>query len=297
MLNRILTLALMLSVVICCIFVFTEDPPELEQTGPLPILMYHDVTDGLTSDNPMVVTTEKLEGDLCWLKENGYHTILPRELTAGEPLPEKPVMITFDDGYVSNYRLLFPLLQKYQMKAAICLIVSLTDEDPEGHGHLTWDMCREMQASGLVEIASHTYALHNLEQNGDYFAKGVNGIQRKTGESSWQFQMRVLTDLKKSRDILQRELGTAPQLFAYPYGETVTGRRGLPAAPVPHDGHHRKRGDRDPGGPLSSAAHFRLPGDAAGGSIVINGTMRPKIDAKNLSSRNPLRCKEFRELA
>ena len=106
------------------------------------------------------------------------------------------------------------------MKAAICLIVSLTDEDPEGHGHLTWDMCREMQASGLVEIGSHTYALHNLEQNGDYFAKGVNGVQRKTGESSWQFQMRVLTDLKKSRDILQRELGTAPQLFAYPYGET-----------------------------------------------------------------------------
>ena len=74
-----------------------------------------------------------------------------------------------------------------------------------------------------------------------------------------------------------------------------TGRRGLPAAPVPHDGHHRKRGDRDPGGPLSSAAHFRLPGDAAGGSIVINGTMRPKIDTKNISSRNPLRCKEFRE--
>ena len=52
MLNRILTLALMLSVVVCCIFVFTEDPPELEQTGPLPILMYHDVTDGPTSDNP-----------------------------------------------------------------------------------------------------------------------------------------------------------------------------------------------------------------------------------------------------
>lgn len=52
MLNRILTLALMLSVVICCIFVFTEDPPELERTGPLPILMYHDVTDAPTSDNP-----------------------------------------------------------------------------------------------------------------------------------------------------------------------------------------------------------------------------------------------------
>ena len=188
MLNRILTLALMLSVVVCCIFVFTEDPPELEQTGPLPILMYHDVTDGPTSDNPMVVTTEKLEGDLCWLKENGYHTILPRELTAGEPLPEKPVMITFDDGYVSNYRLLFPLLQKYQMKAAICLIVSLTDEDPEGHGHLTWDMCREMQASGLVEIGSHTYALHNLEQTATILQRESTASSARQGSRAGSFR-------------------------------------------------------------------------------------------------------------
>lgn len=279
MLNRILTLALMLSVVICCIFVFTEDPPELEQTGPLPILMYHDVTDGPTSDNPMVVTTEKLEGDLCWLKENGYHTILPRELTAGEPLPEKPVMITFDDGYVSNYRLLFPLLQKYQMKAAICLIVSLTDEDPEGHGHLTWDMCREMQASGLVEIASHTYALHNLEQNGLF----CQGSQRRPAQDRG-VELAVsdagLDGPEKEPGYLTARAWYCASTVCLPLRRDGTGRRGLPAAPVPHDGHHRKRGDRDPGGPLSSAAHFRLPGDAAGGSIVINGTMRPKIDTK-----------------
>ena len=190
----------------------------------LPILMYHHIHKSASQWGDHVVSPQTLEGDFQYLTAQGYTAVTVADLTAytqnGTPLPEKPIMITFDDGYVSNYRLLFPLLQKYQMKAAICLIVSLTDKDPEGHGHLTWDMCREMQASGLVEIASHTYALHNLEQNGDYFAKGVNGIQRKTGESSWQFQMRVLTDLKKSRDILQRELGTAPQLFAYPYGET-----------------------------------------------------------------------------
>ena len=221
MLNRILTLALMLSVVICCIFVFTEDPPELEQTGPLPILMYHDVTDGPTSDNPMVVTTEKLEGDLCWLKENGYHTILPRELTAGEPLPEKPVMITFDDGYVSNYRLLFPLLQKYQMKAAICLIVSLTDEDPEGHGHLTWDMCREMADSGLVEIGSHAYSLHNLgDLGGNFDPGGINGIQRDPEESDSAFEARVLGDIQKSHDRIAQEVGQPVTFFAYPFGIT-----------------------------------------------------------------------------
>ena len=237
---------------------------------PLPVLMYHHMVPDGQDCNDMTVTPGKFRSDLDTILAKGYTPVLPRELAAGESLPEKPILITFDDGYRSNYELLFPLLQAYQMKAVVSIMVYM--QDVSADNFLSWDMCREMQASGLVEIASHTYALHNLEQNGDYFAKGVNGIQRKTGESSWQFQMRVLTDLKKSRDILQRELGTAPQLFAYPYGETEPDaeaylRRLFPMTVIT-------------GGPLSSAAHFRLPGDAAGGSIVINGTMRPKIDTK-----------------
>ena len=217
MLNRILTLALMLSVVVCCIFVFTEDPPELEQTGPLPILMYHDVTDEPTSDNPMVVTTEKLEGDLRWLKENGYHTILPRELTAGEPLPEKPVMITFDDGYVSNYRLLFPLLQKYNMKAVISLIGSdseIASDDiyrVPSSCNLSWGEVALMAKSGLVEFGNHTYDLHRI-------AGGRKGANQKPGESVEAYHEMLSADLTKNQEKIASASGSVPLLFAWPYG-------------------------------------------------------------------------------
>ncbi len=119
----------------------------------LPVLMYHHVIPGWQECNEMTVTVERLEQDLQWLAENGYRTVLPRELAAGQPLPEKPVLLTFDDGYRSNYDLAYPLLQKYQAKAAIAVMAYM--QDNPGGNFLTWDMCREMTASGLVEIGSH----------------------------------------------------------------------------------------------------------------------------------------------
>ena len=68
----------------------------------------------------------------------------------GTPLPEKPVMITFDDGYYNNYLNAFPLLQEFQMKAVISIIVSETDkyseldENRENYSHLTWPQIQEM---------------------------------------------------------------------------------------------------------------------------------------------------------
>ena len=68
----------------------------------LPVLMYHHVVHDWQACNEMTVTVGRLEQDLQWLAEMGYHTILPRELAAGEPLPEKPILLTFDDGYRST---------------------------------------------------------------------------------------------------------------------------------------------------------------------------------------------------
>ena len=71
----------------------------------LPVRMYHHVVHDWQECNEMTVTEGRLERDLQWLAESGYESVLPRELAAGEPLPEKPVLITFDDGYRSNYDL------------------------------------------------------------------------------------------------------------------------------------------------------------------------------------------------
>ena len=157
--------------------------------------------------------------DLRWLTEHGYHTVLPRELAGGAPLPERPVLITFDDGYRSNYELLFPLLQAYQMKAVVSIMVYM--QDVSADGFLSWDMCREMAESGLVEIGSHAYFLHNLgELGGNFDPGGINGIQRDPEESDSAFEARVLGDIQKSHDRIAQEVGQPVTFFAYPFGIT-----------------------------------------------------------------------------
>lgn len=192
------------------------DPPPV---CPLPVLMYHHVVQDGQECNEMTVTAGRLEEDLKWLAGNGYTTVLPRELAAGEPLPEKPVLLTFDDGYRSSYELAYPLLEKYEAKAVISIMVYM---QAAGSGEfLSWDMCREMAASGLVEIGSHTYKLHNLDGRGGSFTPGgINGVQRKPEETDGEFQARVLDDIQQSYDLIEAELGQAPVFFAYPYGLT-----------------------------------------------------------------------------
>lgn len=198
------------------IYWILQSPKSVSYNADLPILMYHDLNDGSQPCNSMTVTSQRMESDLKWLSNNGYTTVLPHELASGITLPSKPIMITFDDGYRSNYDILYPLLKKYNMKAAISLVVADTDKHSEHF--LTWDMCREMINSGLVEIDSHTYNLHNPDTNGQYKNKGENGIQRHRWENPFKYKKRVLNDIKKSYDRITEETGQIPSMLAYPYG-------------------------------------------------------------------------------
>ncbi|NBI66020.1 hypothetical protein D1646_04180 [Pseudoflavonifractor sp. 60] len=171
------------------------------------VLMYHHFVEEGAKCNPWILTDVRFREDLQWLADHNYTTVLPSELAAGQPLPARAVMITMDDGYASNYRLAFPLLQEFQAKAVISLITQYTqDEDPL---YLTWDMCREMADSGLVEFGSHTHASHG---------EGECGIKRHKGESREEYEARILPDIQTSIDLITEHLGTAPQLFTYPNG-------------------------------------------------------------------------------
>ena len=218
-LNRRFLTVLVVFVLILAALAFLILPiqgQDLAVPTEIPILMYHHIVEPGNPCNAVTVTSDKFETDLKWLQENGYKTILPSDLIKHKRLPAKIVLLTFDDGYSSNYEFMFPLLKKYKMKAAVSLIVSLSETADAGH--LTWDMCREMKKSGLVEFGSHTYALHNPELHGNFNPDGVNGIQRKIGERPDAFERRVFTDLDKSKNRMQEELGVSPSFFAYPYG-------------------------------------------------------------------------------
>lgn len=185
-----------------------EPEPKPAKNNKLYVLMYHHFIQEGQDYNVWMLTDTRLREDLQWLSDHGYTTVLPSDLAAGTPLPAKAVMLTFDDGYDSNYTLAYPILQEFKAKAVISVVVKNTDEQKAGA--LTWSMCRDMARSGLVEIGSHTYNLH----------KEVAGISRYEGESQEDYEARVLPDLQTSIDLIQANMGVKPLFFAYPLGYT-----------------------------------------------------------------------------
>lgn len=210
------TLCLLGAGVLVCVLSFVLVRAVFFSKRPLYVLMYHHVVEDGEECNDMTVTVGRLKKDLIWLKAHGYQTVLPRELASGEPLPDRAVMITFDDGYLSNYELLYPALKEEGMKAVISVITCMPDRGDEHY--VSWEMCREMTESGLVEIGSHTYALHNLDASGLWVSGGPNGIQRAFGETDQSFRSRVLDDIQKSYDLIAENVGQPPTFLAYPFG-------------------------------------------------------------------------------
>ena len=123
----------------------------------VPVLMYHAVSDDLWGYWDLFVSPQTIEEELLYLQENGFDTIWFEDLSHIEDY-EKPVILTFDDGYDDNYTELFPLLQKYNAKATIFVIPKAI-----GTPHkMTAEQIYELSRSGLVSIQSHTDSHGNL---------------------------------------------------------------------------------------------------------------------------------------
>ena len=123
--------------------------------------MYHHIVEPLASANAverdLSVLPERFEQQLSYLKDAGYETIstidLVYHLTFGAPLPAKPIIITFDDGYVDNYTNAYPLLQEYGFSATFYIVTDYVDRGLTRY--MTWDQIEEMAAGGM-QIGSHS---------------------------------------------------------------------------------------------------------------------------------------------
>ncbi|WP_258040631.1 polysaccharide deacetylase family protein [Pseudanabaena sp. BC1403] len=182
---------------------FTPAPfPQISdraRTAKIPIIMYHDIT--AVKDVDWDVTPEDLEKHFQTLQEGGYTPItmdrMVNHLRTGAQLPEKPVLLTFDDNYVGQYKYAFPLLKKYNYPAVWSVhtrFVGTGGKKPKA----TWDQLREMQKSGLITVASHT----------------VNHLNMKNLSDS-EIEREVL----ESKKVLEKELGIPIDYFTYPEGE------------------------------------------------------------------------------
>lgn len=190
-------------------------------TIEVPIIMYHSLAGAGKSGTS--ISGEMFEADLQYLRENGYTAVTLLQLVDfvhhGVPLPERPVVLTFDDGYWNNYSIGLPLAKAYDMPFVLSVIgrdTEIWSENPAEslrHGHVTWAQIQEMADSGLVEIANHTWDLH---QN----ANGRKGAQIRPGESVAQYAAVLREDVGRLQTALAERVGTLPVSFVYPFGAT-----------------------------------------------------------------------------
>ncbi|MBB3111034.1 peptidoglycan/xylan/chitin deacetylase (PgdA/CDA1 family) [Paenibacillus phyllosphaerae] len=197
----------------------------------LPILMYHHFQTNQNAST--IVHPNMLEKQLAALSENGYMTLSAAEAQAyleGKRLfPLKPVYLTFDDGYESNYALAYPLLQKYNVKATIFVIASMMRKDEgvqqgdDAAPKLTWAQIAEMSASGLVDIQSHTYDLHRKGRvRGSKDERGLVTAPAYVGkrpETKAQFERKVLDDFIRSKEMIEHYTHRPVFVLCYPFGD------------------------------------------------------------------------------
>lgn len=186
----------------------------------LPVIMYHSIVDDSSKINQYTVTPEIIENDMKYLKNQGFETVLTEELVQyienDVPLPEKPVMITLDDGFYNNFCYLVPLLEKYDMKAVVSVVGEFVDSASQHDAHvpeysyLTWDDISEMSQHSCIEIGNHTYSMHSTD-----LRKGSSKLSYETPE---QYSEIFFQDINKLQNLLETNSGVIPVSFAYPFG-------------------------------------------------------------------------------
>ena len=197
----------------------------LAHTAPkikLPILMYHHMTVGGEFLGAYCINVYEFKNDLEYIKKNDYTPILTADLinyeTKGTPLPIKPIMITFDDGYESTYTYAYPLLKQYHMKAIISVIGKYTDDYSAGqdlnplYAYITWKQTKELTDSKIFEVQNHSYDMHQL--NGKRYGSG-----RIFGESETLYSEALTNDLAKTQKKIIEATGVPPTSFTYPFGK------------------------------------------------------------------------------
>ena len=186
----------------------------------LPVVMYHDISRNPAAWGAYVISEAELEADLQWLKAHGYETVSVRNLLDWEAgnftMPDKPCMITFDDGACSVEAYAEPLLKKYGFCAAAAVIGKVCSQFSENGEHdaelsnLSWEAAREMAERGTIEVICHTWDMHRLSPR--------KGCSRMRGESETAYREALTRDLGRFLEESADRGVYLTEAIAYPFG-------------------------------------------------------------------------------
>ncbi len=193
-------------------------------------LCYHDIPETPVEKDD--ISQKDFINQIEYLRTHGFSFVSAADVLAasrgGKPLPEKAVLITFDDAYEGFYRFVYPALRLYNIPAVLSVVTSWIDS-PETSGYkskrfMSWAQIREVSDSGLVTVASHSARLHrmlpvnpvgNIEPAPAAF---LYFPESRRYETEAEFRARVREDLAASLDTLTAKLGRRPAVLTWPYG-------------------------------------------------------------------------------
>lgn len=196
------------------------------ETRALPVVMYHSLLRDPARWGDYVVSPAQLERDLAYLQEQGYVFVTMAEVigfvSGAGTLPEKPALLTLDDGYLNNRVYLPEILARRDAHAVIAavgeyadLFTAREDHNPS-YAHMTWAELRDFAAEGRVELGCHSYYFHH---------QGARlGASRRRGESRSAWLEALCGDARAMRDRLTAQCGVTPRVMSIPTGRSATAR-------------------------------------------------------------------------
>ena len=209
------------------IVLWMQKVPQPENSGgcTLPVLLYHHFDENVTADT--VVSPGRFREQMIALKEAGYTTVTLRQIVdyveQGVPLPDKPILITMDDGYTSNLTIAAPILEELGMCATVFLIGIYEGETINPHSgnvlypaRFAYEAAAEWVEKGVLELQSHTYDMHQKAVDG---FSGRDGILRLVGEEDAAYRLALQMDAEAFSEKMKGR-GATEEVFAlaYPYG-------------------------------------------------------------------------------
>lgn len=227
-------------IIICMLSLFSAFAFAQDRYG---VLAYHSVVDESAAENqkqyfPQTISTQMLIKHFNWLKENGYNVISWQQVIDAEngkgTLPDNAVLLSFDDGYETMYNVVFPLLKAYNYPAVFAPVtgwldtpadqkIAYADKMLDRSVFATWSQVKEMEQSGLVEVASHTHNLHNginANPSGGQLPS-VIAPEYKNGkyETEDAYKNRLKSDFARTVQTLVNRIGKKPRVMVWPYGQ------------------------------------------------------------------------------
>ncbi len=199
----------------------SEPTPLPAQTAvDLPVVMYHHIAESPSQQGEYVISPEEFASDLQWLKAHGYTGISCTQLLdwyAGKfQMPEKPCIITFDDGFESTGVFALPLLEEYGFPGVVAVVGSVTEQytrQPDHdvrYSYLDWAAVSEISHGKTMEVQCHTWDMHSLQTR--------RGCSKNAAESEEAYRAALEADLTHFSEACRENDVSCVPMIAYPYG-------------------------------------------------------------------------------